>query len=126
MITIKYDFKNRNAKDVEQLNAILSTMVLEDLRLEDSTGYLATTTDEKDNLLHQRYGVDRGTLICTLAKDDTGYHYQIDTAAVDQSVTHETFLEIWRNSHPDRVHRIVYRVKFDDMAGYLIIHHQKT
>lgn len=125
MITIQFDFKNRSPEDLEQLNAILSAMKLQDLRLEDSEGYLATTTDGEDNLISYRYGLDSGTLVCKLAKGKTGYQYQLDSAVVDKIVDHDEFLQIWRTQHPDRMVRIVIRADHGTVAGYLIVHHQR-
>lgn len=125
MITITYDFKNRRAEDLAQINAILATMRLQDLRLEDYDGYLATTTDADGNLVHQRYGLDSGKLICKLAEGKSGYEYQIDTVVTDRSVDHEEFLENWRKNHPDRIMRIVITVDHGNVFGYTIVHHQK-
>ena len=36
MITINFDFTYRRSKDLEQLNALLATMKLQDLQLEDT------------------------------------------------------------------------------------------
>lgn len=126
MITINFNFRDRNAEDLAQLNAILATMKLRDLRLKDSDGYLATTTDGEGNLLSYRYGLDSGMLICSLAKGEDGYRYQIDSVVAANSVAHEEFLQIWRDNHPDRAMRIVIRSGFDDVSGYIIIHHQRN
>lgn len=50
MIKINFDFNYRRPEDLEQLNAMLATMKLQDLRLENIRDYLATTTDGDDNL----------------------------------------------------------------------------
>lgn len=126
MITINFDFKNRKPEDLAQLNAILATMKLQDLRLEDTEGYLATTTDGEGNLLGYRYGLDSGQLVSKLSKGKSGYCYQIDSVVVDESIDHEEFLDIWRESHPDRAVRIVIRSAYDEVAGYLIVHHQRA
>ncbi|MBQ9167359.1 MAG: hypothetical protein IJX67_02985 [Oscillospiraceae bacterium] len=126
MIKINFDFNYRRPEDLEQLNAMLATMKLQDLRLENIRDYLATTTDGDGNLIGYRFGVDSGELICKLAKGKSGYYYQIDSVVVDESVDHDEYLEIWRESHPDRVVRIVIRSGYDEVAGYLIVHHQRT
>ena len=126
MITITYDFKNRRAEDIAQINAILATMKLRDLRLEEHEGYLATTTDADGNLLHQRCGLDRGKLICEPAEGESGYVYQIDTAVADRSEDHEEFLRIWRNRNPHRAMRIVIKVEYGNAFAYTIVHHQKV
>ena len=101
-------------------------MKLQDLRLEESSGYLATTTDGDGNLISYRYGLDSGTLVCKLALGKTGYEYQIESVVVDQRIAHEEFLQIWRDSHPDRAVRIVIRSDYDEVFCYLIVHHQRV
>lgn len=126
MIKINFDFNYRRPEDLEQLNAMLATMKLQDLRLENVRDYLATTTDGDDNLIGYRFGVDSGEMTCKLSKGKSGYYYQIDSVVVDASVEHDEFLDVWRASHPDRAVRIVIRSQYDQVAGYLIVHHQKV
>ena len=126
MIKINFDFNYRRAEDLEQLNAMLATMKLQDLRLENIRDYLATTTDGDGNLIGYRFGVDSGEMTCKLSKGKSGYYYQIDSVVVDASVEHDEFLDVWRASHPDRAVRIVIRSQYDQVAGYLIVHHQKV
>lgn len=125
MITMTFDFRERRAEDLVQLNEILATMKLDELQLTETDGYMATTTDGDGNLLGYRYGLDRGKLVCKLSKGRRGYRYQIDSVVVDESVDHDEFLDIWRKSYPNRVLRMVIRSGFDDVAGYLIVHHQR-
>ena len=126
MIKINFDFNYRRPEDLEQLNAMLATMKLQDLRLENIRDYLATTTDGDDNLIGYRFGVDSGEMTCKLSKGKSGYYYQIDSVVVDEGVEHDEFLDVWRASHPDRAVRIVIRSQYDQVAGYLIVHHQKV
>ena len=51
MVKINFDFSYRRPEDLEQLNAMLATMKLQDLRLENIRDYLAKTTDGDDNLI---------------------------------------------------------------------------
>ena len=118
---VEFDFKDREAADLEKLNRVLSAMKLKDLELKNPRGYLAVTQDGDCNLVHQRYGLDSGTFVCTPAKD--GLIYQIDTAVVDHSVDHDEFLDIWRSCHPDRVMRTVITMGFDEALGFIILHH---
>lgn len=119
---VEFDFRDREAADLEKLNRVLSAMKLKELELKDPRGYLAVTQDGDGNLVHQRHGLDSGKLICTPSKD--GYCYQIDTAVVDHSVDHDEFLDIWRSCHPDRAMKTVIIMSFDDTLGFIIIHHQ--
>lgn len=119
---VEFDFKDREASDLEKLNRVLSAMKLKDLELKNPRGYLAVTQDGDGNLVHQRYGLDSGTFVCTPAKD--GLIYQIDTAVVDLSVDHNEFLDIWRSCHSERVMRTVITMGFDEVMGFIILHHQ--
>jgi len=126
MMRISFNFNYRRPEDLEQLNAMLATMKLQELRLEDTNGYLATTTDGEGNLIGRRYGLDSGELVCRLSKGKTGYCYQIDSVVVDNSIEHEEFLNVWRQTHPDRIIRIVIRCEHDEVSGYLIVYHQRA
>lgn len=126
MVKINFDFSYRRPEDLEQLNAMLAIMKLQDLRLENIRDYLAKTTDGDDNLIGYRLGVDSGEMTCKLSKGKSGYYYQIDSVVVDESIGHDEFLDVWRASHPDRAVRIVIRSQYDQVAGYLIVHHQKV
>lgn len=120
---VDFDFKDREASDLEKLNRILASLKLEKLELKNSRGYLAVTRDGDDNLLEKRYGLDSGTLICTPSKN--GNCYQIDTAVADRSVDHDEFLEIWRSSHPNRAMRTVITLEYETDFAFIILHHQK-
>ena len=120
---VDFDFKDREASDLEKLNRILASLKLEKLELKNSRGYLAVTRDGDDNLLEKRYGLDSGTLICTPSKN--GDFYQIDTAVADRSVDHDEFLEIWRINNPSRVMRTVITMEYETDFAFIILHHQK-
>lgn len=121
---VDFDFKDREATDLEKLNRILASLKLEKLELKNSKGYLAVTRDGDDNLLEKRYGLDSGTLICTPSRN--GDCYQIDTAVVDKSVDHDEFLEIWRINNPSRVMRTVITMEYETDFAFIILHHQKN
>lgn len=123
MIIINFDFKHfREESDLEQLNALLNAMSLQDLRLEDGEGYLCITKDGSKKLLGRRYGLDGGTLYCTLARRSPGYHYRIDTFAESPTENHYEQIQEWIKSHPDR--NICYSivVGFEECDGYVIVH----
>ncbi len=121
---IEFNFKDREASDLEKLNRILASMKLEKLELKNSRGYLAVTQDGEGNLLEKRYGLDSGTLICTPSRN--GDCYQIDTAVADRSVDHDEFLEIWRANNSNRVMRTVITMEYENDYAYIILHHQKN
>lgn len=120
---VDFDFKEREASDLEKLNRILASLKLEKLELKNFKGYLAVTQDGEGNLLEKRYGLDCGTLICTPSKN--GDCYQIDTAVADRSVDYDEFLEIWRTNNPNRVMRAVITMEYEMDFAYIILHHQK-
>ena len=126
LITIQFEFPNRRIGDLQQLNEILQTMELADLDLTDTEGYLATTKNRRGRILHQRYGLDRGTLHCELADGRPGHHYQINTYVADGTIDHDTYLDNWRQFHSDRVIRISIVSSFGDMRAYTIVHHEKA
>ena len=120
---ITFDFREREAADLEKLNRVLSHMRLKDLKLKEPQGYLEVTRDGEGNLVHKRYGLDRGVLIGTPSKN--GDRYQIDTVVLERSVDSDEFLEIWRSNHRDRILRSVIILEFDEALGLTILHHQK-
>lgn len=123
---IDFDFPDREETDLDELNQRLAKMKLVDVSL-DVHGYLATTTDGKGNLLHQRYGLDRGTLICTPGKE--GGCFQIDTLVADSLVELEEIMEIWRNSHPEKEIHHVCQFEFPknkDVYTYIILYYYKA
>lgn len=126
MITITYDFHNRRQEDLDQINALLAVMKLEDLQLEDAEGYLATTSNAQRVLLGRRYGLDSGKLICRIAENGGGNCYRIETCVEDSGLDPDDCLQHWRSSHPDRAMRIAIVAGFGDVNGYLIVHHEKN
>ena len=120
---IEFDFKDREASNLEKLNRILASLKLEKLELKNSKGYLAVAQDGEGNLLEKRYGLDSGTLICTPSR--SGDCYQIDTAVADKSVDHDAFLEIWRTNNPSIAMRTVITMEYETDFAFIILHHQK-
>ena len=119
---VDFDFKDREASDLEKLNRILASLKLEKLELKNFKGYLAVTQDGEGNLLKKRYGLDSGTLICTPSRN--GDCYQIDTAVADKSVDNDEFLEIWSINNPTRAMRAVITMEHETDFAYIILHHQ--
>jgi len=120
---VDFDFKDREASDLEKLNRILASLKLEKLELKNARGYLAVSQDGDGNLLEKRYGLDSGTLNCTPSRSGNGY--QIGTAVADKSVDHDEFLEIWRTNNPSRAMRTVITMEFETDFAYIILHHQR-
>ena len=121
---IDFEFEDGKSSDLQELNRILASLKLEKLELKNSRGYRSVTRDGNGRVLEKYYGLESGTLNCTISED--GDIYQIETALIDSSVNHEAFLEIWRTYHPGRVHRTVMTLEFESERAYIILHHQKT
>lgn len=121
---VDFDFKNREASDLEKLNRILTSLKLEKLEMKNAKGYLAVTQDGEGTLLEKRYGLDSGTLICTPSRN--GDCYQIDTAVADKSVDYDEFLEIWRANNPCRTVRTVITMEYETDFAFILLHHQRT
>lgn len=121
---IDFEFKDGKSSDLQELNRILASVKLEKLELKNSKGYRSVTRDGNGRVLEKYYGLESGTLNCTVSED--GDIYQIETALIDRSINHEAFLEIWRAYHPGRVHRTVMTLEFESERAYIILHHQKT
>lgn len=123
---IAFDFPDREATDLDQLNQRLAAMKLVDVSF-DINGYLATTTDGEGNLLHRRYGLDNGTLTGTPGRE--GRCFQLDTLVEARSVTIKEVMENWRNSHPEEE---IYRVcqigfpKDNDIYAYIVLYYHKA
>lgn len=123
MISINFDFKHfREESDLQQLNALLSTMPLQDLHLEDEEGYLCTTKDGAEQVLGRRYGLDSGTLHCKIARWSPGYHYQIDTFTENPGEDHKERIRKWMKKHPDRDVCFSIVKGFETCDCYIIVH----
>lgn len=126
MYKLEFEFKEREASDLEELNTILAAMKLTSLELEDEDSYRAIMRDGNGNLLRRRLGFDSGVLIGTRPRHgEKGYRYQIDTAVVAASVDPDEFTQIWRDLHPDRVIRTICEGGNDELHTFVILHHQK-
>lgn len=124
---IEFDFPDRKAADLDQLNQRLAAMKLLDVSLDDINGYLATTKDGEGNLLHRRYGLDNGTLTGTPGSE--GHCFQLDTLVEDRSVNVQEIMENWRNGHPEEeIHRVcqIGFPKDKDVYAYIVLHYHKV
>lgn len=126
MFKLYFDFKDREAYDLEELNDILSAMNLTSLELEDEESYRAVMRDGNGNLLRRRLGFDSGVLIGTRPRHgEKGYRYQLDTAVISSSVDSEEFTQIWRDQHPNRVIRTIYEGGNDELSTFIVLHRQE-
>ena len=126
MITITFDFPEREETDLQQLNAMLATMKLKKLKLEDFETYLCTTSDGKGKILGYRLGLDSGKLICIPAEDDQESNiYQIDCEVVEYPMESDQYVDCWRSAHPDQVVRTLIAMDYNGETGFVVLHHQK-
>lgn len=125
MITVNFEFKDSEKDELIQLNNILSTMKLDELRLENYSGCLVTTLDEDGDFIDCRYALCKGTLVCKLSEGEKGMKYRIDSDVICQSSDRDVYLQRWRDKHPDRIVRIFITSEFDGLMGCLIVHHQR-
>ena len=126
MITITFDFPEREETDLHQLNAMLATMALKKLKLEDFETYLCTSSNDKGNILDCRLGLDRGTLVCIPAEDDQERDiYQISCEVVAHPMDSDQYVDCWRATHPDRVVRTLIAMDYSGKTGFVVLHHQK-
>ncbi len=138
-INITFEFRDQEATDLDQLNAMLATLPLTDLSMKDLRGYLCTTTQyEKDGETVQsiayRYGLRQGVLVCELPskRDDLitvpGDIYRFDQAVfpIEANMDSDAFVAQWNAEHPDRVIRLLYSVGFENHTAFLYAHHERT
>lgn len=126
MITITFDFPEREEADLQQLNAMLATMKLKKLKLEDFETYLCTTTDGNGKILNHRLGLDCGKLVCIPAEDDQESNiYQIDCEVVGYPMESDMYVNGWRTTRPDRIVRTLIAMNYNGKTGFVLLHHQK-
>lgn len=126
MITITFDFPEREETDLQQLNAMLATMKLKKLKLEDFETYLCTTSDGNGKILNHRLGLDCGKLVCIPAEDDQESNiYQIGCEVVERPMDSDQYVDCWRAAHSDRVVRTLIAMDYSGKTGFVVLHHQK-
>lgn len=109
-----------------QLNAMLATIKLENLKLEDFETYLCTTSDGNGKILNHRLGLDCGKLVCIPAEDDQESNiYQIDCEVVEYPMDSDQHVDCWRKAHPDQVVRTLIAMDYNNKTGFVVLHHQK-
>ncbi|MBQ6774777.1 MAG: hypothetical protein IJP48_12060 [Synergistaceae bacterium] len=135
---IVFNFPERDAKDIDRVNEILSYIPLSYLEIKENNGgydsYVGVSKQyDKNRVLTNityRLGFDSLTLLCTAGTQEDMYYYQIDTRAFPKEIlkNSEDFEKIWRQDHPDRVARVFTTLSFDQSNawGFVILHHKKV
>ena len=124
-ITIDFEFKDRSAENIDQINRILAVMDLTDLFIEDPKGYMATTKTYKDDVVistDYRYGLDSGTLICTKTDDSHSRRYQITTEVLAGVgwMKGRKFEDHWKKKYPERVLSSLVIIGFDELTAFIM------
>lgn len=134
-IRISFEFRDQQAADLDQLNALLATMPLTDLDLEAPRGYLCQTkhyAEDGETVLDTtyRYGLTSGTLVCELPsqrmnEDGEAHIYQIgqEPYPLDAAMDGNAFYSLWSAEHPDAVIRTLITISFDDHDVFLYFYH---
>lgn len=130
-VHMEFTFPDREEKDLEQLNALLSSVNWSEVHLEDFDGYHAKTStmDSKAGAVcsvTHRYGFDRVALECEQEEDEPGHHYQLETEYRTQAVSTDEYHDRWSEAHPDCVMRTLSCVSFDGGGkAFICLFHEK-
>ena len=132
---IKFEFREREASDLDIINRTLDANRFRTLRIEKFEGYLAEIKSyDKSGRLKKRsyrYGPDSVELICG---DDEPhrrrrhtYRFRIDTDFITQksNSTIDDYAKSWRMKHPFRVICSLIRVSFKAGQAYVILHRSR-
>lgn len=131
-VHMEFTFPDREEKDLEQLNALLSSVNWSEVHLEDFNGYHAKTSTMDQNTgtvcsVTHRYGFDRVVLECEQEKDEPGHRYQVETEYRTQAVSSDEYHDCWSEAHPDCVMRVLSCISFDDGgSAFVVLFHERT
>ena len=133
MFTMRFQFKEREVKDINRVNEALSAMKLSGLGIGALEGFLAQTihypreTDRQPQTAYW-YGFDLLELTCEDEEDEEKYCWQIETAAVPKGRFGSSgdFHDLWCRRHPDRTMRSLRMYSFDQADAFVILHHEKA
>ena len=131
-VHMEFTFPDREEKDLEHLNAMLSSMKWSEVRLEDFNGYheknstMDQNTGEICSVTH-RYGFDQVVLECEREDDEPGYRYQVETEYLTQAISSDEYHDCWSEEHPDYVMRVLSCISFDDGgSAFVVLFHEKV
>lgn len=133
-MNVKMDitFPDRAETDLEQLNALLSSVRWSQVKSEHYDGYhaKATTTDSNTGAVlsvTHRYGFDRIQLECVQEENEPGYRYQVETEYCTQVISGDEYHDRWSEAHPDYVMRLLSRICFDDGGcAFVVFYHERV
>ena len=131
-VHMEFTFPDREEKDLEHLNAMLSSMKWSEVRLEDFNGYHEKTSTMDQNTgeicsVTHRYGFDQVVLECEREDDEPGYRYQVETEYLTQAISSDEYHDCWSEEHPDYVMRVLSCISFDDGgSAFVVLFHDKV
>ena len=131
-VHMEFTFPDREEKDLEHLNAMLSSMKWSEVRLEDFNGYHEKTSTMDQNTgeicsVTHRYGFDQVVLECEREDDEPGYRYQVETEYLTQAISSDEYHDCWSEEHPDYVMRVLSCISFDDGgSAFVVLFHKKV
>ena len=125
-VHMEFTFPDREEKDLEHLNAMLSSMKWSEVRLEDFNGYHEKTSTMDQNTgeicsVTHRYGFDQVVLECEREDDEPGYRYQVETEYLTQAISSDEYHDCWSEEHPDYVMRVLSCISFDDGGSAFVV-----
>ena len=131
-VHMEFTFPDREEKDLEHLNAMLSSMKWSEVRLEDFNGYHEKTSTMDQNTgeicsVTHRYGFDQVVLECEREDGEPGYRYQVETEYLTQAISSDEYHDCWSEEHPDYVMRVLSCISFDDGgSAFVVLFHEKV
>lgn len=130
-VQMELTFPDREEKDLEQLNALLSSVNWSDVRIKEFDGYHAKTSkmDPKTGAVtsvKHWYGFDQIVLECRQNEGEPGHRYQVETEYCTQPVSSDAYHDRWTQAHPDSVMRILSNISFDDGGhAFVVCFHER-
>lgn len=131
MFKLNFDFKRGEEDSVACINHALSGLMLSELHVADNNGYFRTTIEKapagKVKAMTYDYGFDSISLVCEQNENEEQRIYQMDVYVLGKNdEACSNYDQVWRNSHPDRVLRIMIQVDGSDMNSFIIFHHERV
>lgn len=121
-LRLEYQFSTREKTDIDVVNQDLSQYLFSTLDV-DADCYMATRTTSGSTDKERWLGFVSLNLTCQPPTEEERHRYQIDTFAVENTVSDG--LEQWRSRHPDRIVRICVQYGYQDALGFVVAHHER-
>ena len=132
MFKMTFDFNDRELTDLEQVNTALSALRFSNVEMENSDGYLATTTTydaetQRPKGITYNYGFDHLELACERDEGDELHTWQVDTQAFPKGEVSgsDEFHDIWCGEYPNRAVRTLMQYSFKEADAFVVLYHEK-